>query len=91
MKPRKGRLLVLAVCLVFACSGCATDRTPETPAKETQKVGLPNPASVHCIEQGGTLEIRKGPDGGERGFCLFQDGSECEEWALFRGECSPGR
>ncbi|MFM7173460.1 MAG: DUF333 domain-containing protein [Caldilinea sp.] len=37
---------------------------------------------------GGTLEIRQG-EGGEVGYCVFADGSECEEWALFRGECTP--
>ena len=50
--------------------------------------GLPNPASVHCEEQGGTLEIRT-ESGGEAGYCIFPDGSECEEWAYYRGECSP--
>ena len=24
------------------------------------------------------------------GYCIFPDGSECEEWAFFRGECVPG-
>ena len=50
--------------------------------------GLANPASVHCEEQGGTLDIRT-DDAGEVGYCLFEDGSECEEWAFYRGECSP--
>jgi len=49
---------------------------------------LPNPASVHCEEQGGTLDIRT-DDAGAIGYCLFDDGSECEEWAFYRGDCSP--
>ena len=60
--------------------------TTTTAAGET---GLPNPASVFCIEQGWTLEIRD-EAGGQAGYCMFADGSECEEWAFFRGECSPG-
>jgi len=52
--------------------------------------GMPNPASVYCEEQGGTVEIRTGTDGGQYGVCIFSDGSECDEWAFFRGECSPG-
>ncbi len=49
---------------------------------------MPNPASVYCEEHGGTLEIREDPaTGGQVGYCLFADGSECEEWAFFRGEC----
>jgi putative hemolysin len=50
---------------------------------------LPNPASVYCEQQGGTLEIRDEEDG-QAGYCRFADGGECEEWAFFRGECSPG-
>jgi uncharacterized protein len=52
--------------------------------------GMANPASVFCEQQGGKLEIRTGSDGGQFGMCLFPDGSECEEWAFFRGECAPG-
>ncbi len=51
--------------------------------------GMPNPASVFCEEQGGRVEIRAG-EGGQVGYCVFPDGSECEEWAFFRGECVPG-
>jgi putative hemolysin len=50
----------------------------------------PNPASVYCEDQGGTVEIRTGADGGQSGICIFADGSACEEWAFFRGECAPG-
>jgi len=52
-------------------------------------VGLANPASVHCEEQGGILDIRTDADGGQYGVCVFADGSDCEEWSLFRGECEP--
>lgn len=48
---------------------------------------LANPASVNCVKQGGTLSIDRRPDGGEFGICVFADNRQCEEWALFRGEC----
>jgi putative hemolysin len=54
------------------------------------EVGLPNPASVYCEEQGGRLEIRTAADGSQYGVCIFADGSECDEWAFYRGECGPG-
>ena len=54
------------------------------------QAGLPNPASVFCEENDGTLEIRADDSGGQIGLCLFKDGSECEEWAFYRGECQPG-
>lgn len=50
---------------------------------------LPNPASIYCMEQGGRLEFRKDKEGNEYGVCIFPDGSECEEWAFYRGECKP--
>ena len=51
---------------------------------------IANPASENCVKQGGTLEIRD-ETGGQVGYCIFADGSECEEWAFFRGECAPGK
>ncbi|MCQ9156572.1 DUF333 domain-containing protein [Acidomonas methanolica] len=57
-------------------AGCATAPAP-------RPVGMPNPASVHCVQRGGTLEIRNGP-GGQTGYCHLPDGRVVEEWALFR-------
>ncbi|MDD4607479.1 MAG: DUF333 domain-containing protein [Patescibacteria group bacterium] len=54
-----------------------------------EKVELANPASVYCKEQGGTLEIRD-TDEGQVGYCLFEDGSECEEWAFYHEKCQSG-
>ena len=51
---------------------------------------LPNPASVHCEQEGGTLELRTADDGSVSGVCIFADGSECDEWAYYRGTCRPG-
>jgi len=51
-------------------------------------MGAENPASANCIAQGGTEVIRK-TAAGEYGVCVFPNGSECEEWALYRKECQP--
>ncbi|HIQ06809.1 MAG TPA: DUF333 domain-containing protein [Anaerolineae bacterium] len=51
-------------------------------------MGLPNLASVYCEEHGGKLEIRD-EAGGQAGYCIFPNGSECEEWAFFRDQCKP--
>ena len=48
---------------------------------------LANPASQNCVKEGGTLKIERRPDGGQYGVCIFIDNYQCEEWALFRGEC----
>ena len=60
------------------------------PSQDTGSSQIANPASVFCEENGGTLEIRTAADGSQQGFCLFTDGSECDEWAFYRGECGPG-
>jgi putative hemolysin len=49
-------------------------------------VGLPNPASVYCVEQGYELIIVDEPEG-QVGMCVFPDDTQCEEWSFFRGEC----
>lgn len=51
---------------------------------------LANPASVNCTKVGGTLFIKKLPSGAEYGLCDFGDNMQCEEWALFRGNCPVG-
>ncbi len=84
---------VAGVALAAMGAVSCEKKAPDEPAKSQPpagQVGMPNPASVHCIKEDGKLEIRKGPGGGEYGMCVFKDGSECEEWKLFRGECKPG-
>ncbi len=50
-------------------------------------VGIANPASVYCIENGGEIEIVKDVDGNQMGYCVFSNGKRCEEWAYMRGQC----
>ena len=52
---------------------------------------MPNPASLYCEQNGNTLEIRTADDGSQSGVCVFPDGSTCDEWAYFRGECGPAQ
>ncbi|MDD5431044.1 MAG: DUF333 domain-containing protein [Candidatus Pacebacteria bacterium] len=62
---------------------------PTEQCANDEKVNLANPASVNCEEKGGELEI-KNIEGGQIGICGFSDGTRCEEWAYFRGECKAG-
>jgi serpin B len=71
------------------CDAWAYFRDECQPAGE-KPIGMANPASVHCQEQGYDLEVRTDANGNQLGVCVFPDGSECEEWAYFRGECQPG-
>ncbi len=52
-----------------------------------EKNQMANPASVYCIEKRGKLEIKTVENGDQTGYCKFDNGKECEEWAFFRGEC----
>jgi len=80
-------VLSLILLMLFAAA-CSLGKTPaEIPADEGV-IGMPNPASVYCQEQGGVLVTREEPEG-QFGVCVLPDGSECEEWAYFRGECAP--
>jgi putative hemolysin len=59
------------------------------PCPGTGGVGMANPASVFCESQGGTLDMRTDPvNEGTVGICILKDGTECEEWAYYRGECT---
>ena len=82
-------VLVMVGLALAACGGPTPAPTP-LPTEGTtfeSPVGMPNPASQYCVEQGYQLEIRD-EAGGQVGYCIFPDGSECEEWAFYRGECS---
>jgi len=52
--------------------------------------GIASPASVNCGKKGGQVEIRTDTQGAQTGFCVFDDGSECEEWNLYKGDCKKG-
>jgi len=67
---------------------CETDFAcePVNSPANSSSVGMANPASVYCEEQGYRLEIADSPEG-QQGFCIFPDNSFCEEWAYYRGTC----
>ncbi len=72
------KILVILLLLIgiFMFCGCTNDNTQ-----------LPNPAAVKCEEDGYIYEIREDESGGQYGVCIFDDESECNGWAYFRGEC----
>ena len=44
-----------------------------------------HPALRYCLQLGGTRDIITASTGDESGVCVFADGSQIEEWTLFRG------
>jgi L-ascorbate metabolism protein UlaG (beta-lactamase superfamily)/putative hemolysin len=81
------------VVLMMALVGCTVpvSQAIEPKLTSTAQMGIPNPASVNCTENGYKNEIRTAPDGSQSGTCVFPDGSNCDEWAYYRGECGPAK
>ena len=51
---------------------------------EQKMIGMANPASVYCVEQGGESITKQNKDGSEYGICKFKDGKEVDEWEFYR-------
>ncbi len=86
-KRRAVFCVLTGLAVLLFLSGCSSGKGT---VKPDAKSAIANPASVNCIDKGGTLSIQKRGDGGEYGICIFEDNRQCEEWALFRGECPAG-
>ncbi len=75
--------LVWMSLVLVGLAGCAAQKTEST----AQKIGMTNPASQYCVEQGGKLEIRN-ENNGQVGYCHLANGQVVEEWALLRSSQS---
>jgi putative hemolysin len=77
--------------ILMALTACTSLRvqTSDSAGTEIPPANMPNPASVYCEQNGNTLVIQTAADGSQSGVCAFPDGSTCDEWAYFRGECGP--
>ena len=88
----KNKLLIIVLILIVVGVVCYFSfRQKKEPSEETSKeeTQLPNPAAVYCQEQDGILKhimFKKGT----RGFCLFEDGSQCGQWDFYRENCKKG-
>lgn len=83
--------IFLVSLLVFglALAGCSLIKQAgnQNTDNTNTNANMANPASVNCEQKGGTLEIKTAEDGSQSGVCKFSDGSQCDEWAFYRGEC----
>ncbi|MFM7125667.1 MAG: DUF333 domain-containing protein [Actinomycetota bacterium] len=79
-----GLLALLAVGSMGLVGCGGDDEGPTTTdSPNTDATGMPNPASVYCEEQGGTVEIVDEP-AGQVGFCNLPDGTRIDEWEYYR-------
>ncbi|EHH67764.1 putative hemolysin [Gluconobacter morbifer] len=74
------RAVFLTAAAALLLSGCART-TPRN--HQPHMIGMPNPASVFCRQQGGTDEIVN-TSHGQYGICHLPEGQLCEEWTLYR-------
>lgn len=81
---------VAALGLTGLAAGCMSAKSPvERVGPRPPSLGMANPASVYCGQLGGKLTIVKGSAGDESGMCRLPDGTEIEEWTLFRRDHPP--
>ncbi len=76
------RRLLPVLLATAALAACGSDAEP---SDTTTDIGVANPASVFCVQRGGTLEIVDEADG-QVGYCNLPDGTRVEEWEYFRSE-----
>ena len=84
--------IITFTIILMALTACTTPQTrtaPDNAATDMPQAGMPNPALVYCEQQGNKHELQTASDGSQPGICTFPDGSTCEEWAYYRGECGP--
>jgi putative hemolysin len=83
--------IIAFTIILMALASCAAPQAqaPGSAATGTILANMPNPASVYCEQNGNKLEIHTAADGNQNGICVFPDGSTCDEWAYYRGECGP--
>jgi len=74
----------IVVVLPLLLAGCTT--SPDAPPPPG--VGMANPASVYCLQQGGTLNPVQTPRG-VRTECKLPRGEVIDEWTLYRRDHAP--
>ena len=83
-------ILVVVVFVAVAVYLIVFQNKPNSQPAQNGNTQLANPASVNCVEKGGTVQMKTRGDGGQYGLCYFEDNRACEEWALMRGDCPVG-
>lgn len=88
-------LLCCACILGAGCTSTGPEQTNTTPTSTTTVItstptetetisGMPNPAAVWCQEQGYGYETKTDEAGNEYGVCIFDNGMEADDWAVYR-------
>ena len=81
MKTKSFGLIALLVIGSLTLTGCNDTENPD------ENLGMANPASVYCEENGGTLIPAEDEEWNQYAFCQIDEDTICEEWEYYRGEC----
>lgn len=73
---------MLLLCALLVSCAPATEKQDDVPQAQ-----IANPAATYCNEQGGQYTIVTADDGSQSGACTLSDGTVCNGWEYFRGEC----
>ncbi len=71
------------MAILVASAGAVACGSDAEPSGTTTAIA--NPASVFCVEQGGTVDILDEADG-QVGYCELPDGTRIEEWEYLRSQ-----
>lgn len=71
------------IALVLPCSLILSACASEADTVKPPRVGMANPASVYCDQQGGTRIAVETPQG-TRSDCKLPSGEVMDEWDLWR-------
>jgi len=94
---------ILLVIMGAGCNPFAKDEPKQAPepvvesvieddkeygdAQMAEDTALSNPATVYCLNRGGEFVMEKTLAGTTEGYCKLTNGTECEVWAMYKGEC----
>lgn len=82
-------IAVIGASVMSFTSACGGEKSPvDTQPGSDNSTQIANPASVFCVEQGGTLEIVD-EQLGQVGYCNLPDGRRVEEWDFFYEQNPP--
>jgi putative hemolysin len=72
--------VVLIACGGGGGGGDSAPSSPSASEDERGALGIPPTAADYCAKNGGSLDLNTS-------ICKFPDGTSCEEWAFFYGDC----
>jgi len=78
-------LVIIGIAFAIVGSGLAPGEPAVVPPPPASLSPL---ARAYCNDLNYTYEIRTNPDGSEYGVCILPDGTVCDSWEFYRGNCT---